>query len=291
MKVAQIVLMTAFAASGLWCSEAQARVIGSSSNTTTSTSTSSLATTTVIWSDSFESGNFNNWSFVQGADTTQGGPGPQYVYVTTPAAAGVPAEDGKYIAHFERPTTAVNYPHAKIYKEWSTYGKLDQFGRKEDPIFNNGSVSASYSAWYYFPANYTVPGEWVNIFQFKEQGYSQQGVWSQNPSWWVNISSASTWNLGNRQPYLFINNEGNNYVNFKPKVMPVPLGRWFQIIAKLYQGQRIDWYVDGKLFDTSYNSTWPVGRFYYNSNGWIFGVGHYGGYGTFFVDNVQVSTN
>jgi len=250
---------------------------------------SAAAHATPYWSDSFESGNFTKWSYIQGADMAQGGPGAQYVYVTTGTAAGMRAETGKYVAHFERPTTAVNYPHAKIYKEWTTIGKLDQFGRVEDPIFNGGNISATYIAWYYFPANYTVPADWVDIFFFKEQGYDKTGLFSQNPSWWVNVSSAATWQLGGREPYMFINNWGNHYVNYKPRVMPVPRGQWFQIRADLYQGDHIDWYVNGKLFDTSYNATWPVGRFYYNSNGWIFGVGHYGGYGTVYVDNVSVA--
>jgi beta-glucanase (GH16 family) len=53
--------------------------------------------------------------------------------------------------------------------------------------------------------------------------------------------------------------------------MPVPLGRWFEVRVHLYQGNRIEWYVNGSLFDTSYNSTYPVGRFYPVSTGWVMG--------------------
>src|SRR5690348_12572226 len=117
---------------------------------------------TLYWSDSFETGNFSKWSYVQGQDTSQGGPGPQYVYVTNYSAAGVPKQDGTYVAHFERPTSATQYPNAKVYKEWTVNKKKDQFGRIEDQMFNGGITTAIYTAWFYFPKNYTVSGSnWV----------------------------------------------------------------------------------------------------------------------------------
>jgi hypothetical protein len=248
----------------------------------------STAYANVYWWDGFESGNFSAWSEVQGQSTTLGGPGPQYVYVTTPAASGVPARQGSYFAHFQRPTSATAYPHAKIFKEWTAVGKKDQFGRVEGPIFNGGNVTAQYVAWYYFPSNYAcTTSEWTNIFQFKEEGYNSAGVMSQNPSWWLNVGWANSFNGGGTQCLLFVNYQGNTYTNYHPKTMPLPLGRWIEVRAYLYQGDHIDWYVNGHLFDTSYNSTWPVGRYYYRSTGWILGVGHYLGYGTVFIDQVQ----
>lgn len=249
----------------------------------------------VYWQDSFESGNFNGWSYAQGADQSQGGPGPQYVYVTTPAAAGIPPMVGKYIAHFERPATTSAYPHAKIYKEWTASSKKDQFGRSEDPVFNCGDVSAIYSARFYFPTNYTPVTDWVNIFQFKEEGFQtladfNAGKQRQDPSWWVNVGPPRSFGQPGTAPVMFINNWGNTYQNYKPKLVPVPLGRWFTLSANLYNGDRIEWYLDGKRFDTSYNSTYPVGRFYAKSNTWIWGLGHYGGIGTLFIDNVGVAS-
>jgi beta-glucanase (GH16 family) len=61
---------------------------------------------------------------------------------------------------------------------------------------------------------------------------------------------------------LVANNWGNNYVNYHPNYVALPLGQWFEISANLYQGDRIEWYLNNKKFDTSYNATWPVGRFY-----------------------------
>ncbi len=246
------------------------------------------ANATLIWGDGFESGDFSHWSYVQGQDPSQGGPGPNSVYVTTYNAAGIPAREGSHIAHFERPASAANYPNAKIYKEWSAVGKLDQFRRVEDPIFNNGDVSGVYLAWYYFPSNYTCSSDWVNIFQFKEEGYDKSGKPIQNPSWWLNVGPSGSFGGKTSQCVMFLNNWGNKYVNYHPKTLPVPLGRWFEVRVFLYQGNRIDWFVNSKLFDTSYNSTYPVGRYYPKSNGWVFGVGHYGGVGQIYVDKVQV---
>jgi hypothetical protein len=193
---------------------------------------------TMYWFDSFDSGDFSHWSYVQGQDPSQGGPGSEYVYVTTYDKAGIPAHSGTHVAHFERPASAVNYPHAKVYKEWSEVGKRDQFGRTEDRIFNNGDVSAIYSAWFYFPKDYTVPADWVNIFQFKEMGFDKQGNAIQYPSWWVNVGAEASFAHGNvametRQPVLFVNYWGNNYKNYHPKLVPLPLGRWFQLNANL----------------------------------------------------------
>src|SRR4051812_28722437 len=113
MKYVTLVI-TSIAASILGCATAQAN--------------------SVYWSDSFESGDFSKWSYVQGTDTSQGGPGPQYVYTTTPTAAAVPARAGNHIAHFQNtPALFKTYPQAKIFKEWTAVGKMDQFRRVEDP--------------------------------------------------------------------------------------------------------------------------------------------------------------
>jgi hypothetical protein len=141
-----------------------------------------------------------------------------------------------------------------------------------------------------------ITDDWINILQFKEMGYDNQGRAIQFPSWWLNVGPQSSFAHGNvsletKNPVLFANYWNNTYVNWQPKTMPVPLGRWFEVRAQLYQGDRIDWYVNGSLFDTSYNSTYHVGRFYPVSTGWIYGVGHYGGYGSVLIDHCYVASN
>jgi hypothetical protein len=249
----------------------------------------------IYWQDSFESGDFTGWSTAQGIQPNVG-PGPSYVYVTNQANAGIVPHNGNYFAHFERPASATCCPHAKIYQEWTTIPRTNQWGKPEAPIFDYGNVSAVYSAWYYFPPGYQAVRDWVNIFQFKEDGIMVKGGPAvQYPSWWMNVGPQSSFANGNpaletSNPILFVNYWTNPYTNYHPVTMPVPLGRWFNISAALIQGDRIVWYVDGKLFDNSYNSTYPVGRFFYNSNGWVFGVGHYAGIGTVYIDHAVVSS-
>jgi len=245
------------------------------------------------WSGAgFETGDFTEWSYVQGADPNQGGPGPQYVYVSTASAEGIPPHGGSWVAHFERPASAPAYPHAKVYKEWSVVGKEDQFGRVQERLPNDGNPSGIYRAWHYYPIDYQATSEWTNIFQFKEEGIirdalCQQPNWCQLPSWWISTAPAAHFGVGGNEPILFVSHLHLDYSNFHPKWLLVPLGRWFEIRADLYEGIRIDWYVDGQLLDQSYNSEYPVGRFYDESIGWVFGVGHYQGIGKLWVDDAS----
>jgi hypothetical protein len=247
-----------------------------------------------LFSDNFETGNFRNWSYVQGQSTGQGGPGSAYNYVTTGASLGIQAHSGEDVAQFYRPDSATNLPHAKVFKEWSNVGKHDQFGRVEEKLPDGGNPSGVYSAWYYLPKDYQfTSSKWTNLFQFKEEG-TLNGQWQQFPQWWLNMSSAKAWGVGGTEPVLFVNHWEQNYSNFKPTTIKAPLGRWFEVKAELHENDRIDWYIDGQKFDTSRDSTWDVGRAIREeggqSNGWIFGVGHYDGYGKVWVDDVKVTT-
>lgn len=240
-----------------------------------------------IWTAGFETGDFSEWSYIQGSDPHQGGPGPQYVYVSRAEDEGILAHEGAWVARFERPTGYPDYPHAKCYKEWSAVGKRDQFGRTEDKLPDNGDPSGTYRASLYYPPNYQADrSEWTNIFQFKEEGYVA-GKWNQEPSWWINTAVSRAFNGSSDVAVLFVNHWHQDYSGFHPKLLTVPLGRWFEIRADVYEGVRIDWYIDGLLFDQSVDAEYPVGRFYDQSDGWIFGVGHYGGTGTLWVDDVS----
>ena len=108
---------------------------------------------------------------------------------------GIPPHEGDRWRVFERPAGDPDHPHAKVYKEWSSVGKQDQFGRTEDELPNNGNPSGSYRAWFYYPPDYKADwSEWTNIFQFKEEGYVD-GKWVQEPSWWINTAVARAFNV------------------------------------------------------------------------------------------------
>jgi hypothetical protein len=60
--------------------------------------------TKVIWSDNFSSGDFSNWSWVQGQNPGEG-PGPTHVFVAPTNSLGLPAAPGgsTNVAQFELP--------------------------------------------------------------------------------------------------------------------------------------------------------------------------------------------
>jgi hypothetical protein len=243
----------------------------------------------IIFTDGFEAANFCNWSYVQAQDEGQGGPGISTNFVAPARSFGVPAHSGENIARFNRPEWAVSLPHAKAYKEWSNIGKRDQFGRVEDRLPNNGDPSGIYTAWYFLPGDYQFTSrEWTTPFHFKEEGL-MDGEWSQNPNWGLSMSSARAWGVGGTEPVIFASHWNNSW-GYTPKMMNVPLGRWFEIRAELHEGDRIDWFVDGRKLDTSLNSKYPVGRTYERSDGWILAIGHYLGIGMLYVDDVRVTS-
>jgi len=156
---------------------------------------------------------------------------------------------------------------------------------------NGGNTTASYSAWFYFKKDYKhIKPSWTNFFQFKEEGLIDS-IWHQDPSWWLNIASASNFELTREmgdEPVIIVNNWKKNFDYKTEPVMLLPKGKWFEVRANLYEGLYIDWFIDGIFFQRSLNSEYPVGRFFPKSNGWIFGIGHYDGVGALIADKMQV---
>jgi hypothetical protein len=217
------------------------------------------------------------------------GPGASTNYVATADSLGIKSHGGKYVAHFERPPGSPE--NSKIFKEWSNDGKLDQFHRLEEQLPDGGNPEGIYKVWYYLPADYQHTNRsWTNLLQFKEEGINN-GRWEQSPSWWLNMSAANAHGGVGNDPILFVNYwVADIDPSYDPVTVKVPLGRWFEIKAELHENDRIDWFLDGRKFDTSLDSTYDVGRFYDKSDGWVFGIGHYGGLGRLYVDDVSVTT-
>ena len=169
--------------------------------------------------------------------------------------------------------------HAKLYKGFGSYDS----GGVEHPPSN---VSGTYSAWYYIPSSYQVPiNTWSNIFQFKEK-YSAGGASQSDPSWWIQLSTAS-WALGmggakwigakptsNNQPVAMLNRWNNNWTR-QIVFMAVPLDRWFDISAVITQNVSTAYSIDGQPFDTARASEYPVSPFHASSQEWTFGAGNY----------------
>jgi hypothetical protein len=243
------------------------------------------------WSSTFESGGFDDWTVWKRDD---GGT----FYVTDAAKEGIPAHSGSKVAHFEvtaSQESSGNY-HSKLFQSWAVGSPESGWHDDQGNLFKrlpNNSPAGTYSAWYYLPPNYSDGSRgWVNIMQFKES-YTDGGSWAQDPEWWINMSNADAWPQGSRpagvgpsDPVLFANYNNNRW-GYNPKMVAAPRGRWFQIKAELYPGDRIDWYLDGHLFDTSRNSTYPVGIFHKSPGSWTFGIGHYGGVGKLWADDAS----
>lgn len=242
------------------------------------------------WTDAFGSGDFRSWDW-----WGQGDPTWAHIGVQTPAQAGIPGLWGSSrVARFE--TTPDDILHgrdnAKLYKGFAT----GNWPNTHPPA----DVSGTYSAWYYLPTNYRVPAlTWVNLFQFKEK-YHVPGGDTSDPLWWIQLGDAQ-WaqdSGGPRAsrpdaPVAFLN-YWNNHWTRQVHWKTIPLGRWFEIKAVVYQDQRIDFYIDGDHFDTAQNSEYHVSPFHgAQSMQWIFGVGNYStaANGPMFVGRASYSPN
>ena len=252
------------------------------------------------WCSSFASGNFSSWS-----DWTQ--PLGGTFSVTTPGSAGIPAPPSgdRKIAHFQVTKAELRSGHvqSKLYEFWEVgHAHLNsETGQPLARMTNRGA--GMYSAWYYLPRNYSIRYDGpVNIFQFKES-YSSDGIsyndYGSDMQSSLNLFSRRTLKgyygndlalhhasgLRSTYPMLAVNLWHDPAVHPRPghkyQAIPAPLGRWFNVTAKLYPGNRVSYYVDGKLLDTWHNDEYPVGVRSVMPNGelpqsWSFGVGHYG---------------
>jgi hypothetical protein len=229
-----------------------------------------------------ESGDWRNWSW-----WNQGQPWlMSQVQLTNvlASAEGITAHGGSRVARFEvRPEdAAAGRIHAKLFKTFSN-GE-SSYATRRSPA----DVSGTYRVKYFFPTTYRVPANTqVNAFQFKEKYLvGTRTAWTsdpQDPLWWIQLGD-SDWakKMGGPQgsrpdaPVAFINNWTNPW---KRKIgwRVLPLGRWVEFRADIVQGERIDFYIDGQLLDTGYQSEYPVSPFHATSVDWTFGIGNYSG--------------
>lgn len=242
------------------------------------------------WTSGFEEGDFSEWSWWVRSD---GGT----FNVANADNEGIPAHGESRVAHFEVSPDqyAPRNVHSKLLNNWAIQSPEtawhDDAGRPLERLPSN-NPSGTYLAWFYLPPDYVNTSDrWTNLFQFKESYLDAYGNHRQDPQWWINMSRADAWpspptGASGRDPVLHVNHWFQDYANYRPVLMPVPRGRWFQVKAVLNQGDRIDWYLDGQRFDTSLNSTYPVGTLE-RSVGWVFGIGHYDGIGKLWADDAS----
>src|SRR3954452_25506132 len=113
--------------------------------------------------------------------------------------------------------------------------------------------------------------------QFKERYWdgSQSGYQS-DQAWWLVLYNGD----GRATPYAHVNycNGGNACTAGESVVFP--RGRWVEVRAEVYEGDRIEWFLDGRRIAVGADSTYPVGPSPgARSLAWDFGVGNYAGSG------------
>lgn len=226
------------------------------------------------WTSGFETGNFREW--------TQWGQGQRnwypFSHVVDPLGEGIPRRQGRRVARFavSDQDAASGRIHAKVYKAWR--------GPPND-------VSGTYRAWFYVPRSYRFrANSWgANIFQWKEEYIDKRGRYRQDPEWVVGLGPAHWYGLRGlprRAPVVSVWTGRGGRVSGPRRF---PLGKWVEVCADLFDGQKIDVYLNGRLLAVARARDFPVGP----SQGsrslkWIFGVGNYGSNsGPIYVDAVS----
>jgi hypothetical protein len=241
------------------------------------------------WKSSFENGAAtpSEWSFWgQGQENLYGAWGPgQPNQIVTAASVGVPARDGAYIAklYHAKGDPAI---HHKLYK-----GFRDNWPLGSEPLGNASvspaDVSARYMVDLYIPSaglDLSNSGS-TSLVQFKEDYLNQNGAFHSVPSFWMGLHaspgypvfSATAWNQ-------------SRFSTAPIDARPF-LNRWVTVELRLYQHNRLEFYFDGELKWTAYDSQFRVGRKWnigqpgdsYEdpggivtaNRGWTFGIGNY----------------
>jgi hypothetical protein len=241
----------------------------------------------------------DDWDVLQQTEMRNG-----QTRVVEPAAHGVPGRPGGTNAHVLRVTVnnrqrAAGAYAAYLYKVWALAppetGWTSDLGRPFERI-RPGEEGGTYRAWYYLPLstrrvlrhnNHGRHG-WVNIFQFKHSNPNGggRGHWAQPPQWWINIRNNNhdrlTLCVSHRRKPSFCERHGLHGSNL-PRV---PFGRWFELRADVHPGKRIDFYLDGRRFDTGRQSDHRVGLAPGDSS-WILSPGWYLNTGTAYIDDVR----
>jgi len=133
------------------------------------------------------------------------------------------------------------------------------------------------------------------------------GVGSE-PQWWVDLTGAGAWKRppqrpgGTRSrpgdPVLVVSNwterrADGRRIDWRTRLVAPPVGRWFEISARVAQGVGIEWSLDGRPWFLGTAEDWPVGLTptpthpAADASGWIFGVGLYGAPARLYTDEAS----
>jgi hypothetical protein len=146
-------------------------------------------------------------------------------------------------------------------------------------------VSGRYITYLYIPSAplRLTQRAWINLAQLKESYSMSNGSNDSDPSWWLVLYNKQG-NLVLDLAHWFESQTGGPMIDFEPY-----LDQWVKIEMRLYQHDRLEIYLNDKLFDTVRDSEYPVGRLHYvgrpvnhhngvtvtREEGWVFGTGNY----------------
>lgn len=198
----------------------------------------------VIWSADTETGNLDQWTAGQYGEAV----------FNSGSGTVTPSTD---VAHSG--TTSLKL----AISDASGTSQAARIFRWNDPQGNALPESAYYSAWYYFPQNYT-PAEWWNVMQFK----SRTSASSVDPMWVLNVGNRANGNM-----YFYLWDAMHKQSHDATAALDLPVGQWVHI--EIYfrrstgsSGQITIWQDGTKLFDldqiqttTADNQQWSLSNY------------------------------
>jgi len=174
--------------------------------------------------------------------------------------------------------------HHKLYKTFTA----KNWPNGEEPYRRTdgtpADVSARYITFEYLPSAQLrlSPIGWINLAQLKEGYTASNGVTQSDPSWFFGVKGSASGHL-----WFSLGSNGGKHDGRLVDARPY-LDSWVKIEMRVYQGDRIELYLNDALFDTGHQSEYPVGRNRYvgrpvddtsatvtREEGWVFGTGNY----------------
>ncbi|HEX8226932.1 MAG TPA: hypothetical protein VF572_03630 [Candidatus Saccharimonadales bacterium] len=195
---------------------------------------------------------------------------PEMVTASSQGIPAAPAGDKILKLHHARGDTAV---HHKLFKTFTTQNWTNGQLVPDGP--SPADVSGRYISYMYVPsAKFSMTSHgWVNMFQYKENIITTAGF-QQDPTWLAGVNTTGT-------PGRYVLKFRTATYDFTPY-----MDKWVKWEMRLYQGQKIEWYLNDRLIETGLESQQHVGSRCrvggtYNGatitdcKGWVFGVGNY----------------
>jgi hypothetical protein len=207
-----------------------------------------------------------------------------YPQVVSARGAGLPEPpSGDHVVKLFHPAGDPG-THHKLYKLFTPLNWPGRLDLRAPADGTPADVSGRYVTYLYIPSAQLrlSPRGWVVLVQFKEGYVDSAGTATSVPSWWIGLNDFT-----GRGPVLDLSRAFGTHDGPKLDARPY-LDRWVRFELRLYQGDRVEAYVDGTLLDIGHAAEFPVGRRFYRGtptddgaavvtqpNGWTYGAGNY----------------